>query len=369
MGKVTIQNILNDQGDAYLKAHRLPLFQHKAFQALRDCRTQRMGSHADVCVNGHIDKVHYNSCRHRSCPQCQAAKTQEWLQRQQARLLATGHHHWVFTIPHELLPLWRYHQPELQDLLFQSVQRTLKQLWRDPSYLGAQPGVILALHTWGRNLSLHPHIHCLISHGGLSVEGEWREPKRKALFPAKVMQRLFRGKFMDGLKQALDAGRIQWPDTPEAPERRRRISELFRQDWVVHCCKPYSQGEGVAKYLARYMKGGALRNGQLVGKDRNQVAFRYKSHRTQQTERLTIAPDALITRLLSHVPLPGKPTVRMYGLYHPNAESSLNQAREHFRQGAVIRPKPLDWRAWVVKKQGQPRCHRCRAPIAGFENG
>jgi hypothetical protein len=196
------------------------------------------------------------------------------LQRQQARLLATAHHHWVFTIPHELLPVWRYHQTELQDLLFKSVQRTLKQLWRDPLYLGAKPGLILALHTWGRNLSLHPHIHCLISHGGLSALGEWCKPKRQALFPAKVIQRLFRGKFMAGLKQALESGTLKWPDSPEASESRQRISDLYQRDWFIHCCKPYQQGDGVAKYLARYMRGGALRNGQLLRKEQTQVVFR-----------------------------------------------------------------------------------------------
>lgn len=368
MSNLTIQHILNDHGDAYLKAHQLPLYQHKALRSIRDCRTQRMGSHADVCINGHIEKVHYNSCRHRSCPQCQPAKSLQWLHKQQARLLDTEHHHWVFTIPHELLPLWRYHQTELQDLLFRSVQLTLKQLWRDKAYLGGKPGVILALHTWGRNLSLHPHIHCLISHGGLSDDGQWCEPNRQSLFPAKVMRRLFRGKFLHGLKQTLKAGTVRWPDTADGTEPPGRLSKLYQQDWVVHCCKPYRQGEGVAKYLAKYMRGGALRNGQLLGHDQNRVVFRYKSHQTQKTERMRVAPDALINRLLTHVPLPGKPTVRMYGLYHPNSEASLNRARAHFKQAAVHRPEPLDWRDWLVKKHGPPRCHRCRAPIVGFES-
>ncbi|MFY0665799.1 MAG: IS91 family transposase [Natronospirillum sp.] len=368
MSNVTIQHILNDHGDAYLKSHRLPLYKHKALWSIRHCRTSQMGSHADVCINGHIDNVHYNSCRHRSCPQCQFAKSQQWLQKQQARLLNTTHHHWVFTVPHELLPLWRYHQTGLQDLLFQAVQLTLKQLWRDTRYLGGKPGVILALHTWGRNLSLHPHIHCLISHGGWSTEGLWREPKRKVMFPAKVMRRLFRGKFLHGLKQALNAGTLQWPDAKDHIEAKDRIGALYQQDWVVHCCKPYSQGEDVAKYLARYMRGGALRNGQLLVHDSDKVVFRYKSHRTQQTERMRLPPDALISRLLTHVPLPGKPTVRMYGLYHPNSEELLNSARAHFKQTKVHRPEPLNWREWLVKKHGQPLCHRCQAPIVGFEN-
>lgn len=130
----------------------------------------------------------------------------------------------------------------------------------------------------------------------------------------------------------------------------------------------YRQGEGVAKYLAKYMRGGALRNGQLLAHDSDNVVFRYKSHRTQQTERMRLSPDALITRLLTHVPLAGKPTVRMVGLYHPNAEAALNSARAHCKQTEFQRPAPLDWRDWLVKKHGQPRCHRCQAPIIGFEN-
>lgn len=348
MSTASIQTFLQSQTDAFLANHSLPLFQHKALWSLRYCRTARMGSHADVCKNGHIQNIYHNSCRHRSCPQCQHLKTEQWLRRQQARLLQTKHHHWIFTIPHSLLPLWRFHQQQVQDILFKAVQLTLKQLAEDPKYLDAQPGLFLALHTWGRNLSLHPHIHCLITHGGLNDQGRWVTPKRKAMFPAKVMMQLFRGKFVSLLKKEFSK--------QERPSDRT----LYASDWVVHCCKPYEHGNGVAKYLARYMRGGALKNGQLL-KAKERVVFRYQSHKTGKKETLTLDAADFIKRLLQHVMIPYKQTLRVYGLYHPSKTKALNAARQHFKQREVTLPEAFDWKGWLTQQGQKTVCQRCQA--------
>lgn len=346
MSKQTIQTLLQAHAPAFLATHSVPLFQHKTISALKDCRTERYGSHGRFCEHGHLLAVHYNSCRHRSCPQCQYRKAHDWLLRQQARLLDTTHHHWVFTLPHELLPLWRFHQQRLQDLLFLSVQETLKQLSADERFLGATPGFLLALHTWGRNLSLHPHIHCLISHGGLDESELWVEPKKSILFPAKVLMKLFRGKFLAKLKAEFDRDIL--PD----------LYKLSRKDWVVHCCKPYRDGKSVAGYIARYMRGGALKNGQIV-QAQSKVTFTYQSHQTQKRERLSLAPDDFIQRILQHVAIAGKPTVRSYGLYHPLKELSLNEARDQLGQGWIMNPTEFDWKQWL--KQAKPvECSQCK---------
>lgn len=348
MSKVSIQSFLQNHANDFLTKHSLPLFQHKALWSLQHCRTSAMGSHADVCEHGHVENVYYNSCRHRSCPQCQYLKTEHWLRRQQARLLDTQHHHWVFTIPHSLLPLWRFHQQKVQDILFKSVQLVLKQLASDTKYLNAQPGMFLALHTWGRNLSLHPHIHCLITHGGLNEQGQWVVPKQKCMFPAKVMMQLFRGKFLAQLKDAFSAS--------ELPTNQ----QLYASDWVVHCCKPYDHGDGVAKYLARYMRGGAIRNGQLIQAD-DQVVFRYKSHRTGKKETLRLSSTDFIKRLLQHVMIPSKQTMRCYGLYHPSNIKTLNKARAHFKQSMVRPMEAFDWQAWLgTKLKRSNQCSQCQ---------
>ena len=349
MSKVTLQTFLQNHASEFLANHSLPLFQHKALWSLRHCRTAVMGSHADVCENGHIENVYHNSCRHRSCPQCQHLKTDQWLRRQQTRLLKTQHHHWVFTIPHSLLPLWRFHQQKVQDILFKAVQQTLKQLARDPNYLNAEPGLFLALHTWGRNLSLHPHIHCLITHGGLNDQGEWVTPKRKVMFPAKVMMQLFRGKFLALLKKEFSA--------TERPTNK----ELYASDWVIHCCKAYDHGDGVAKYLARYMRGGAIRNGQFL-KASDKVIFRYKSHQTGKKETLSLSAPDFIQRLLQHIMIPYKQTMRCHGLYHPCKTEALNLAREHFNQQPAQPPTEFDWQEWVKSKVKTTHCRQCQAP-------
>jgi hypothetical protein len=241
--------------------------------------------------------------------------------------------------------LWRFHQQKIQDILFKSVQETIKQLANDPRYLNAQPGFFLALHTWGRNLSLHPHIHCLITHGGLNENDQWVTPKRKVMFPAKVMMQLFRGKFLAQLKKAFTDA--------ERPSNK----ELYASDWVVHCCKPYDHGDGVAKYLARYMRGGAIRNGQLL-KTQDQVVFRYKSHQTGKRETLSLCASDFIKRLMQHVMIPYKQTLRCYGIYHPNRTTQLNVARAHFKQAAVTPPEDFDWQAWLNTKT---HCSQCQA--------
>jgi hypothetical protein len=349
MSKISIQSLLQTHTPAFLATHSVPLFQHKALRSLQHCRTEQLGSHSEYCDHGHLLSVHYNSCRHRSCPQCQYRKAHDWLLRQQARLLDTTHHHWVFTMPHELLSLWRFHQHQLQNILFEAVQQTIKTLANDERYLGAQPGFLLALHTWGRNLSLHPHIHCLISHGGIDDNELWITPKRDILFPAKVMMKVFRGKFLALLKAEF------------APDEIPFLTKLYQTEWVVHCCKPYKDGASVADYIARYMRGGALKNGQLIGA-KERIAFSYKSHQTGQRERLALLPNDFIKRLLQHVPLKGKPTVRSYGLYHPTKELSLNEARDQLGQEWISYPMEFDWAGWL--KDTQPKeCALCQKTV------
>ena len=167
------------------------------------CRTAALGGHCVYCEEGHLNGVWYNSCKHRSCPQCSALKSAQWQQKAESLLLKCQHHHWVFTLPHDLHPLWNFNRALCQRLFFISVRETLQKLIKDERYLAAIPGFILALHTWARNQVFHPHIHCVISHGGLDNAGVWQTPKRKCFLPAKVIMSIFRGKYLSGLKKAL----------------------------------------------------------------------------------------------------------------------------------------------------------------------
>lgn len=323
---------------------RLPLEQHKALAAIRDCRTAVMGSHSEYCQQGHLCGVFYNSCRHRGCPQCQHVKREQWLVQWSARLLNTQHHHWVFTCPHELLPLWRYNQAWFQDCLYTSVNKTLKQLSAAPKHLGAQPGYLLALHSWSRKLSEHPHIHALISHGGLTPGGDWCLPRRKGLFPAEVVKRLFRGKFLAAVKLAMVQGALSYPLDKTATYWQTMLNKLGRVKWQVYACKPYEHAHGVAKYLAKYMRGGALRNSQIISVKNGVVHLKYRSHQSKQTERIKYGIKAFEQQILRHMPLAGKLSIRYYGLYQPSLLNRLNKARQQLGQAAYVAIEVPDWK-------------------------
>lgn len=318
-----------------------------------------MGSHTQYCEQGHLMGVWHNSCKRRGCPQCKAMDTERWLQSTRQILLAETHHHWIFTLPHELLPLWRYNTAVLQDMLFSSVADTLKQLARDKSLLGAQPGYLLNLHTWGRNLSLHPHIHCLISQGGIDRQGAWRSPRKQVLFPAKVMMQLFRGKFLAKMR---DIKSLNLPPKWKPNEHRWLASKLARKDWVVHCCKPYAHGRGVVTYLARYVKRGPVNLSQLSLTADQRVKFRFRDHRTGQSIR-TIEPDKFLQLLSQHIAERGKPTLRYYGLYHPSRRDALNQARTHFNQPEVRPSELLHWTEYLTERNQFPVCGICQSKL------
>ena len=167
----TLGSIFRHHFAGYAQRHRLPLYLHRAAYWLSRCRALEMGGHIKRCPEGHVEHASYNSCHQRYCPQCQGLATERWLQAQKARLLACAHHHLIFTIPHELNDLWMFNRVLMAQLLFAAVRDTLGELLGDPKYLGARPAFMLALHTWGRSLVLHPHIHALVADGGLTEAG------------------------------------------------------------------------------------------------------------------------------------------------------------------------------------------------------
>ena len=206
MGHPILQDIFCQHYPAYEQTHPLPAYVRKAARAIMRCRTAALGGHVQACPEGHFSRVWYNSCRHRSCPQCAYLQIERWLARQQARLLACDHYHVIFTLPHELNALWLANVEGMSRLLFHAARDTLFVLLGDAKYLGAQPGVIAALHTWSQTLVLHPHLHCLVTGGGLRPEGQWVAVRNGFLLPARVVMAVFRGKMVAGLWRAYECG-------------------------------------------------------------------------------------------------------------------------------------------------------------------
>jgi len=233
-----------------------------------------------------------------------------WLEQQKARLLACPHTHIIFTIPEELNTLWMWNRRTMAELLFAAVRETVWQLLSDPVYLGATPGIISALHTWGSSLVLHPHVHCLVTCGGLTDENQWRRPVKSCLLPAPVVRALFRGKYLAFVRNALDNGELTLPSDCRPAQVRSLLNRLGRKKWNVRVEAAYDHAHGVVTYLARYLRGGPISNSRIVGFDGETVRFRVKDYRHSrgagQTARrvLSLTADEFLRRVLLHVPIP-----------------------------------------------------------------
>jgi hypothetical protein len=365
MGTLTLQKIFHESFPEYAQERRLPLKQLRAVDAIMRCRTPEQGGHVQACPDGHEERIQYHSCRHRSCPQCSALPKAQWTQKQMQRLLATDHFHAIFTVPHELLPLWRYNTAWFVQTLFDTVRRTVITLARDPRHLGALPGVLLSLHTWGRNLSLHPHIHALITGGGLTAEGTWRATRHGYLFPARVVCALYRGKLLGALWDALRSGQLTLP--PETPLTAwiRTFKALGRKKWNVCLQPPYAHGAGVMKYLARYVKGGPLANHRLRDAGADHIAFHYTDHRDGRDKTLRLRRAHFINRLLDHVFEPGQHAIRHAGLYAHHAHDQRARCREQLGQPPETPAADLPWQEFLRAHGHADRAHctTCRRPL------
>jgi hypothetical protein len=363
----TLQRIFQQSFSAFAREHRLLPHWHRAANKISRCRTTALGGHVQACAAGHVERVWYNSCRHRSCPQCNRVQMDHWLQKQTARLIDCCHHHIIFTIPHDLNPLWMRNTPAMMELLFHCAQRSLQELLHDERRLGdAEPGFLLALHTWGRSLSLHPHLHCLITDGGLSSHG-WQRPKGSCFLPARVLMAKFRGKLLAMLQSALARGELVLPDAISLQQMQTCCNRLGRTKWNVHLRERYGHGNGVMRYLARYVRGGPMHSDQVTLLGRDRITLRYTPHTDSGTacrsSVMMLSPDGFLRRYLQHVPEPRKHTVRSYGLYAPRKSNALNRARATFRQAPVAPTPVLTWQAYYVKYAAQPVAHAC--PVCG----
>ena len=365
---VTIQDILRRHFDDFAARHRLPVYQLQAAERMRDCRTQAMGGHVIGCPHGHIHRIAYNSCRHRSCPQCAGLERERWLGSWQARLLDCPHHHVVFTVPHDLLWLWRYNKRLLADALFWAASQALLELLGDEKYLGARVGLLAALHTWGQTLCQHVHLHVLVTAGGLTAYGKWKQSTRSCLLPRKVLMIKFRGKLRSRLLRLLNQGRLTLPEEMSQSRVRGQLNKLGRTNCNVKILERYAHGRGVATYLARYLRGGPLPRERLLSCQQGVVRFSYRDNRDRdgsgqgKRKTLLLPVDEFLSRLLEHVPPPNLQTVRGYGLYAGCKRAELQVARQRLGQPPLVaEPAPISWQELCVRlgRREQAYCPVC----------
>lgn len=324
--EATLQAIFRERFGRYKEQHGLSMDQHKAAEAIIACQSDALGYETWCCPSGDHVEMQNHSCRHRSCPRCNTALRNDWLEKTKARLLPCDHYHVVFTLPHELNPLWHYNRRWCCDRLHKASAETLRQLLNDERYLGAEVGLLSSVHTWGRTLSFHPHVHVLVTGGGLSGN-DWKRAKKDFLLPVGVLKAKFRGKWLSWLNAAYDDGELKLPPDWSPGDWRKVLRQIARKDWNVRIQGAYPHGRGVAVYLSRYVKGGPIKDHSLLAASHDEVEFCYRDHHDAKRKTMRLSTDNFISRVLWHVPAKGQHNIRYYGLYTPGAHDERNIAR------------------------------------------
>lgn len=303
---------------------------HNVLQRLMICRTAALGYHAYQCSDkecGYI-KYQYHSCRDRHCPNCGTLKKQEWIEARMQELLPVKYYHVVFTLPHELNSLVLGHRRLLFKLLFDASSQTLLSFAKDPQYLNALPGIISVLHTWGQQLSFHPHIHCIVSGGGINNDNTWKDAKKNTyrfLFPVKAMHTVYRAKFLQSLQQMITKGEVIMPDGTDG---KGLISLLYQKDWIVYAKAPFGGPHAVIEYLGRYTHKVAISNHRMrsINED-NTVTFDYKDYSDGGAKKQMALQSKEFIRRFEQYILPKRFTkIRTYGyLANRNRHQRINE--------------------------------------------
>ena len=357
----TIQEIIKKAYSAFERNNRLPKHVRKAAKALMECRTAALGGHVQACPEGHYHRQWYNSCRNRVCPQCNWLQIEQWLRRQSERLLKCGHYHMIFTIPHDLNVIWLWNKNLMTNILFRAVRDTLFEFFQDEKHIGGKPGIIATQHTWSQTLIDHPHIHCLVTEGGLSRNGKWIIKRQGYLLPVRAVMPVFRGKMLDYVDKAVEQGQITVPETMSLQRWKNLRNKLGRVKWNVHIRERYEYGKGVLKYLSRYIRGGAISNQRIHSFKSGAVTFRYRDGDNKSRE-MELPVDEFLRRYFLHVPEPNTKVVRYYGLYAPTAKEELTACRRELGQDQLKEPEEIEWQGYC-ERQGDDHPELC--PVCG----
>ena len=290
----------------------MPPSHRQAMRAIEHCRTEALGGHVYQCPDCGEVQYRYHSCRNRHCPQCQQGAAQQWLEKQKDLLLPTPYFMLTFTLPEGLRKVARSHQKLFYNLLFRASAAATQKLAQDPRFIGGQAGMVGVLHTWGRTLTYHPHVHYLVPAGGVDETGNWVPARNAFLLPVKALAKIFRAKFRQALRKS-----ACYDDIP---------AKVWRQPWVVHC-KSVGDGASSLKYLAPYIFRVAISNKRIVKMTNSHVSFRYRSTKTGKTKLCTVSAEEFIRRFLQHVLPKGFVKVRYYGFFSPGLRARLAQVR------------------------------------------
>jgi len=305
--KLEVADIFSKHGVDYRERYKLPITKLRVMRAIEICRTSELGGHMTKCEDCSAEQPVYNSCRNRHCPKCQFNRTEKWLEARKKEVLPIQYFHVVFTLPDTLNSIVMMNQKDVYNIFFKSVSETLIKLSKDPKHLGAQIGAVCVLHTWGQNLMFHPHIHCIVTGGGLSINStQWISSKQDFFISVHALGKLFRGKFLSYLKNHHYEKGLQFNQATmhlsKKSEFLKYLRPLYNKNWVVYSKPPFNGAKSIIEYLGRYTHKVAISNHRLISLHDGKVTFKYRDYSDgNQQKEMTLEAHEFIRRFLLHV--------------------------------------------------------------------
>jgi hypothetical protein len=328
-----LAEIIDRFGEEFEYKHSPNSYVKRTLNALKRCRTSSLGGHVDKCDEcGHI-RISYNSCRNRHCPKCQNTQREAWVEDRKQDLLPVPYFHVVFTVPDKLNSLFLEKPADLYNLLFACTWETIAQF--SYTQMHAETGMVAILHTWGQNLSLHPHIHCVVPGGGINFRGKWKQVSisdngKVFLFSVKSLSRVFRGKFIEALQNKL-------------PQTQKFINGLYKDDWVVYSKEPFAGPEQVIEYLGRYTHKVAIGNHRLLNVDESGVLFSWRDYRDNEEKVMPLVGTEFLRRFCMHILPKGFVRIRHYGLLSTARRTELRELQLAF---GINTPRVREKKNW-----------------------
>lgn len=335
--KIELSDIFRQYAEEYKQSVVLCSEQEKAYNAIMQCRTASLGGHVEHCDHCSHTRYAYNSCRNRHCPKCQFVRKSQWVDQLAGTLPAVKHFHVVFTIPQTLNSLFYLNQDKAYSLLFKAAGKALMQLTANPQFMGAQAGAVAILHTWGQNLSYHPHIHAIVPAGGLSDDHmEWIPSGKKFLVPVKILSRVFRGILCYLLRDAVFNEEILLPDEIGSFDEIK--ARCYKKDWVVYCEKSFANTNSLIHYLGNYTHRVAISNNRIIAHTNGSVVFSVKDYKAAGIRKiLSLDAHEFIRRFLQHVLPSGFYKIRYWGFMAMcNMKSKLKQCYDLIQKATYL---------------------------------
>jgi hypothetical protein len=367
-----VADVFREYGEDYRNkyGHSMSPEQRRAMRAIELCRTPDLGGHVDECDACGHQVISYNSCRNRHCPKCQSLAKARWLEARRDEVLPVEYYHVVFTLSHRLAPLTLQNKSAMYNLLFQAASKTLLTIASDPKHLGANIGLLAILHTWGQTLAHHPHVHCVVTGGGLSPDEQRWVPCRKGFFlPVKVLSPLFRRLFLQSLEAAFSKGALEFHGEirhlSDATAFKGLVQACRSQKWVVYAKRPFGGPDKVLDYLGRYTHRIAISNHRILDIKGGEVTFTWKDYKNDGEQRtMTLKAHEFIRRFLMHVLPDGFVRIRYYGLLaNCHRASKLARCRDLLSvpQARCENPEEQNWVQLLIALTGKDplQCPNC----------